>query len=203
VIDLSNHNRGTVDFRRLHKAGQERVYLKLTEGTTYLDPTHQGRRRSAHAAGLKVGEYHFARPSRHSAKNEADFFLEHLPKLVKGKDLRPVLDLEDPDASPSPAVGRWALEFIQAVRKHSGHVVVIYGSTDYLARCRFPKAPGPLWLASYGRNDGKEHPFHIPRPWTHVAAHQYTSVGRVAGVEGPCDISRVFRARQLDVAVTK
>ncbi len=203
MIDLSNNNRGAIDAVRLRKAGQERVYLKLTEGSGFVDRTHASRRAALVKAGLRVGEYHFARPSSNTPAEEARFFLEHLPKLTKRSSLRPCLDLEDPDASPTSRIGRWALKWIELVHRESGHVVVIYGSPSYLLDCHLVGPPAPLWLASYGRNDGREHPFQIPRPWRRVAAHQYASVARVAGVVGPVDISHVFRASDLDVAVTR
>src|SRR5205823_2905645 len=106
MLDLSNNN-GAVDFKRVFQAGQKRVYLKLTEGVTFDDPTFADFRKRARAAGLKVGAYHFARgvPAGNSAKDEAEHFLRKLPSPTN-KDLRPALDLEFKD--PSAAVGKWA-----------------------------------------------------------------------------------------------
>ena len=204
MIDISNNN-GSVDFARVRHSGQQRVYLKLTEGDNFFDSTHLGRRVAAHKAGMKVGEYHFARPSRNTPHEEAHWFLEHLPRLMAGKDLRPCLDLEDPKATPNLRIGNWAAAWVDEVQRHSGHVVVIYGNPSYLEACRLPKALGrhPLWLASYGRNDGREHPFQVPPPWTRVAAHQYSSQARIAGISGLADISKVFQADALDVAVSR
>jgi lysozyme len=199
VLDFSNNNRGSIGWARLAAAGQERAYLKLTEGTHFLDATHGQRRAAAKRAGFKVGEYHFARPSRNTPAEEAAYFLRHLPDLAPG-DLRPVLDVEDPNAKPTAKVGRWVLEWVARVVHESGHVVVIYGNTSYLGALALPKVPGPLWLASYGRNDGKEYPFRVPRPWHQAAAHQYASVRRLAGVTGQCDISHVYDPAALDVS---
>lgn len=202
MLDLSNNNVGKEDFSRAYHSGQHRLYLKLTEGATYYDKTHAVRRHTAIAAGFEVGEFHYARPSQNTPKEEADHFLGHLPQLVKGQALRPALDLEDPNIKPGPHVAKWAEEWISIVGQHSHHIVVIYGNTDYLSRCEFPDIVPPLWLASYGRNDGKEHPFIIPHPWSVIAAHQYASKAHVAGIQGEVDISHVYHPHDLDVSVT-
>jgi lysozyme len=201
VLDLSNNN-GAVDFHRVHAAGTRRVYLKLTEGSSFVDGKHAGFRARAFAAGLKVGEYHFARPSLNTPSEEATHFLRALPPLVPGKSLRPCLDLEDPNAAPSRKIATWAELWLRTVERELGKRPIIYGSPGYLGPCGFP-APAPcgLWLASYGRNDGAEHAYVIPRPWSSSStlAHQYASDCRVAGVAGACDVSHVFKPRALDI----
>lgn len=201
MIDLSNNN-GSVNFQTLRHAGhEERVYLKLSEGASFHDPDFAARYGQAISAGCKVGAYHFARPSKHTPREEADFFLRLLPKLAPGKTLRPCLDLEDPNAQPSERVAAWAEVWLELVRKHIRYHPIIYGSPSYLHACDFHKAPAWLWLASFGRNDGREHPFSIPAPWRRrqVAAHQYASTARVPGVVGNVDLSHVLRARLLDI----
>ena len=200
MIDLSNNNVEQVSFVRLRAAGQRRVYLKLDEGDYFVDGRHNDFRARAIAAGLLVGEYHFARPSRCTPRESADHFLRLLPTLTPAHSLRPCLDLEDPNATPGPKVAAWAESWIGLVRRELGHPVVVYGSPGYLGPCGFKTPPGPLWLASYGRNDGHEHAYIVPKPWTHAAAHQFASVGRMAGVAGTVDVSHVLKPRELDIA---
>jgi lysozyme len=200
VIDLSNNN-GAVDFARLYQAGQRRVYLKLTEGTSFVDPTFHELRHRALGAGLMVGAYHFAHPHERRAAAELEHFLGQLPQpLELNRDLRPCLDIEQAPASPQ--VGIWLRSFARDFLARLGLRPLIYSTPSYLESCHIGSpAPGPLWLASYGRDDGVEHKFKIPRPWTLVVAHQFTSRGRVAGVHGPVDVSHVFRPLELDVAL--
>ena len=205
MLDLSNHN-GAVDFGKVKTAAHQlRVYLKLSEGVSFLDADHAAYRKQALAAGLKVGEYHYARPSKNTPREEADAFLRLLPAPIRGKTLVPALDFEDPAASGRSGhwLGDWASAWLTFVKAHLGYSPVIYGSPSYLAACNFARPPAPLWLASYGRNDGLEHPFTIPKPWSakNLAAHQYSSQARVAGVAGTADLSHVFRPRYLDVPV--
>jgi GH25 family lysozyme M1 (1,4-beta-N-acetylmuramidase) len=192
MIDLSNNNATGHDFRRARQhGGQLRVMLKLVEGTGFVDPVFKTLRNRALAAGLRVGAYDFLRPLEATPTEAADFLLRHLLPLKRGRDLRPALDAEQ--GKPSARVGQWVTQTAKIVTAHVGAQPLIYGSAGYLESCVFERVPGPLWLAAYGRNDGKEHPVgKLPRPWQRMAAHQFTSRGRVAGISGECDVSHVF-----------
>lgn len=197
MIDLSSNNPHPVDFQKVKQYGHRRVYIKLSEGVNYLNPEHQAEHAAAIAAGLKVGEYHFAHPETNAAETEAEYFCRLLPQLNPRHSLRPCLDLEAGKASPR--VGGWAKTFVAYVKKHTGHTVVVYSNAPYLEGCSLQHPLGPLWLAAYGRDDGTEYPYSIPKPWRRIAAHQYCSNGTVPGVKGPVDLSRVLHPLELDV----
>src|SRR5882672_4847766 len=72
VVDVSHWNTIT-DWTALASAGIGGVIHKVTEGTTYVDPTYAPRRQQALAAGLVWGGYHFLRPGDPVA--QANFFL--------------------------------------------------------------------------------------------------------------------------------
>lgn len=59
-IDISAHN-GEIDFRAVADAGIEFVYIKATEGASWLDARFLDNYIGATAAGLSVGVYHFFR----------------------------------------------------------------------------------------------------------------------------------------------
>ena len=56
----------------------------------------------------------------------------------------------------------------------------------------------PLWLANYGRNDGRVHPVRKVGGCTGIAVHQFTSEGRIEGFSGPLDLNRLMRGTTLD-----
>jgi GH25 family lysozyme M1 (1,4-beta-N-acetylmuramidase) len=197
MIDLSNNNGGAEDFRRVRSSGQLRVYLKRTEDPGFTDPTYSSRRAAAIAAGLHVGAYVFAHPLDVTPAESLDHLLAGLAPLRHGRDLRPALDLEH--GTPSPKAGAWALEWSDLCAKRLGLRPLVYGNSWYLAALELRREPGPLWLASYGRDDGREYPFSIPRPWRHLAAHQYADVARMPGIVGRCDVSHVYRGGLVDV----
>lgn len=200
LIDLSNNNAGPVNFSAIRKAGTFGVWLKVSEGLTFSDPLWHRRADAARMVGLRVGGYHFARPELDDAEAEARYFCSLLGKVHR-RDLRPVLDLEVNDRKlPSADLHRWARSFLGHVHKLSGVRALTYTSPGYVEPQGWGKTFGTgagLWLADWGPNDGKDHGAHIPRPWTRIAAHQYTSRGKVDGVPGEVDLSHAASRRHI------
>lgn len=199
MLDLSNNNSRTQDFRTAYvKGGQRRVYFKRCQGVTYTDDTFDTFRKEALAAGLKVGAYDFLEPLKASPEAAAKFLLDLLPPLKAGRDLRPCLDVEYGTATA--AVGVWVAQVAKIVQKATGVQPLIYGSGYFLQDCGFKTAPGPLWLAAYGRNDGKQYPVEmLPKPWARFSAHQYTSNAHVVGITGACDLSNVAVPADVEI----
>jgi lysozyme len=81
AIDIS-HYQGTPDFNAVKAAGIALVFVKATQGTTYIDPTFAINRDHARSAGLTVGFYHFANATDPIA--EANFFANNVGQLQKG-----------------------------------------------------------------------------------------------------------------------
>lgn len=191
VVDLSNVN-GHVDWRRISRAGIKAAFVKASEGVSFDDPMFRAHRESARRAGIHVGAYHFARPDHNRAVDEARHFARIVGKLRVG-ELKPVLDFETPAHQLTPSrMEQWARDFNHEVKRLLGVVPLFYSYPAFISgmgRMSKPIGSG-LWLASYGRNDGREHPFYTPRPWRFSSAHQFTSNARVAGVPGRVDLSR-------------
>lgn len=194
ILDLSS-NQGRVDFARVKKAGVKAVWLKVSEGRTWDDPTFHARAAAARKAGLRVGGYHFARPDLNDPGSEAQHFARVLGKVGR-RDLRPVLDFEQAnDLLPSRQVS-WAREFNHAFRHATGLTPVFYSYPAFIDAMRPTRPIGNgLWLASYSRNDGREHSYTIPAPWRRAVAHQFSSNATVAGVPGRVDLSSAPRLR--------
>lgn len=189
VIDVSNVN-GPVDWHAVKAAGIPAAWLKVTEGVTFNDGRYQQFRTDAKRAGVRTGGYHFARPDRNGATEEAIHFCGVLGHLSR-TDLRPALDLEVPTPMRSAGwVVEWAREFNQKVKRELGVIPIFYTYSAYANSLHATTPIGNgLWLAAYGRNDGIEYPVVPPPPWAHIVAHQYTSRGTFAGHAGFVDFS--------------
>jgi lysozyme len=201
LVDLSNNNPDPIGFEAMKRAGVFGVWHKVSEGETFADQDFHPRAQAARAAGLRVGGYHFARPEHGNADAQAAYFVAHLGK-VQRRDLHPVLDLEVNDAHLNPvALHLWAKTFLARVHALSGVRALTYSSPSYIGSQHWQRTFGTgagLWLAEWGPNDGKDHGYHVPRPWRKVAAHQFTSVGTVPGVHGHVDLSHArYRSRVL------
>lgn len=203
LVDLSNNNPSPIDFGKVRKAGVFGVLLKVSEGKTFVDPDYRARAKAARAAGLHVGGYHFARPAGNPIE-QATLFVGHLGK-VERRDLHPALDLEVNDDKLSPAsLHTWARSFGEHVHAMSGARVLWYTYPAFLKAQAWQQPLGSgagLWIADYGPNDGHDHgvPAGAIAPWRRHVAHQYTSVGKIAGVAGNVDLSH-GRSRRLMLA---
>ena len=201
LVDLSNNNQGPIDFKAMRRAGVFGVLLKVTEGDSFVDQTYLDRARAARAAGLRVGGYHFARP-KGDPITQATFFAHHLLKVGR-RDLHPALDLETNDAHLHPAeLYAWARGFEQHVHSLTGVRCLLYTYPGFLAEQDWPRPLGTgagLWIAAYGPNDGRDHGVNRGelKPWRRCVAHQYTSVGRIAGVSGNVDLSHARSRRAV------
>ena len=89
-IDVSHHQ-GTIDWNKVKAAGVQFVFLKATEGETFVDKRYAINRAGAKAVGIPCGAYHFFRPKA-SLTAQIDNFVKTVAKLQPG-DLPPVLDI--------------------------------------------------------------------------------------------------------------
>lgn len=200
-IDVSGHQ-PTISWAAVRDAGITFGWVKATEGTDFVDAAYERHRREARRAGIPLGAYHFARPDSNVSKldpiAEADDFLE-VAEPREG-DLLPVLDLETPGLSPS-RMARWAKAWLGRVEEAIGAPPMLYTYPSFWTdRMADSKAFGryPLWLASYGRNDGRVYPVRTVGGWDSIAVHQYTSEGRIEGFSGRLDLNRLRRGWTLE-----
>lgn len=178
-VDESNRNAGGGNYR---EGPVVRLYLKRSEGTTFVDETFSERIVAAHDAGAVCGAYHFG--GHDDPVAEASFFLSLSGTRPRPGQLRPCLDDE---AGASDA---WVEAFLLHCRKVLGYWPTYYASTSVGAPRRQRSAiirKCPWWRAEYGANDGRCHP--LSAGGLGAAAHQYTSVGQVPGLSGPRDLS--------------
>ena len=89
-IDVSNHN-GNIDFKAVKSDGIDLVYIKATEGTTYIDAYLSANYNGALNAGLKIGFYHFL-VGTSAPETQAENFYNNIKD--KQNDLKPCLDVE-------------------------------------------------------------------------------------------------------------
>ncbi|HUG38085.1 MAG TPA: glycoside hydrolase family 25 protein [Candidatus Limnocylindrales bacterium] len=200
-IDVSGHQ-PSISWAAVRDAGIQFGWVKATEGQTFVDGSHARHRKEARRAGVPLGAYHFARPdtdvSTRDPVAEADHFLEVAPP--REGDLLPVLDLETPGLSPA-RMARWAKAWLRRVERAIGQPPILYTYPSFWTD-QMGNSPAfgryPLWLASYGKNDGRVHPVRKVGGWTSIAVHQYTSEGRIPGFSGPLDLNRLMRGWKLD-----
>jgi lysozyme len=197
-IDVSAYQR-SISWKAIAAAGIEFAFIKATEGTSYVSSSYEPHRKAARRREIPVGAYHFARPDFDDGPEaEADHFLE--VAAPKAGDLLPVLDLERFGPSRRETA-RWAKRWLKRVQKRIGEPPILYTYSSF-AQSLVGHEGGltrfPLWLANYGKNDGKAHRVAPVGEWTSIAVHQYTSEGRIPGYTGPLDLNRLMKGWTLD-----
>lgn len=145
IVDVSNNN-SSVDFKAVKAAGAVGVWLKVTEGESFVDLTYAARRKQAKAAGLLVGGYHFGHPNDGSS-SEVEFFLKHL--ILEDGDLLPVLDLEEQEVSVAK-VHAYAAGFLGALAHHIGEKAVLYCGSYFIKKNGLADLGAKRWIPSYG-----------------------------------------------------
>lgn len=143
-IDVSHHNKYKIpDFSK-----QDFVIMKATEGKSFIDPMM-----NTYIEMLKpdqlYGFYHFARPERNRAKDEAKHFCDTIGKY--GEEAILVLDWE---ALAVQQPIEWALEWCKEVEKIYGKKPLIYCSSWYTKKCKLLLQNDiGLWVAHYTKKD--------------------------------------------------
>jgi GH25 family lysozyme M1 (1,4-beta-N-acetylmuramidase) len=202
-IDVSYHQ-GSIDWTQVANAGKRFAFVRASAGTLTADTAYSTYRAGAHAAGLRVGSYHFANPDTapNDAANEAAWFLKNA--TISSGDLLPVLDLEVANGLGSSALIAWAQTWLASVEGATGVKPLIYttssfwssslGNTDWFGRngyrlwvAHWTTASAPSVPASNWAGDG----------WTFW---QHSSTGSVPGISGAVDLDR-FNGTGLTSAV--
>ena len=183
-IDVSKYQ-GTIDWAAVAADGIKYAILRAGSCDTngpYVDPTFETNYAAARAAGLKVGAYLYTYAKTEAAQNAE--LAVWLPAL-EGKtfDYPVFVDVEDNSLS---GLGRDALTALTKrmmdILDQRGHIPGWYSYTNYINSYLDAAALSayPLWVADYCEALGYTGEYMM---W------QYTSSGRVAGIDGDADFN--------------
>lgn len=179
-IDISNWQGASVNYDALKSAVQF-VVAKASQGTGYVDPTHNRNRDEAHRVGLVFGSYHFA--NGNDAAAEANHFCDVVQGGMQNGDFL-VLDFEIEIGNP---VG-WSKVFLDTVTARTGVRPLVYTNFNRVQRFDWsPVVAGNygLWAALWDGNPDAGVP---ASEWPFAAMKQYTSSGSVPGIGGNVDM---------------
>lgn len=183
-IDVSGWQ-GNIDYSEVASSGIEIVYMKASEGTSFVDPYFNQNYTNAKANGLKVGFYHYLTARSNSeAVEQANFFVSTISGMIP--DCRLAMDFESFGSLSTEEINEIGLTFMQTVESLSGKKMVIYSDTSNASNIFGGGLTNyPLWVAQYEVEE--------PTPngnWDSWVGWQYTDAGEISGINGYVDRDR-------------
>jgi GH25 family lysozyme M1 (1,4-beta-N-acetylmuramidase) len=189
-IDLS-HWQGTVNWTKVDAANKTFAFMKVTEGTSYVDPTYAKNAAAAQSVGIYHGAYHFARPSVGSADAQARYYVAKAGGRTAFQTagmLPPVLDLEATGGLSVAQLRAWTANWLSAVEDLTGRTPMVYCSPSFWESNLGNSTAFhhyPLWIAHYTTGSPR-----VPGGWPQWTFWQYTSSGTVSGIAGKVDMNK-------------
>ncbi len=175
---------GEIDYKQVKANGIEVVYIRSSEGSSYVDPYYLRNYNNAKENGLQVGFYHFLTATTvEEAIAQADFFVA----LVGGLEpnCRLAMDFEQFDGLSIEQINEISLAFLRRVEERSGKEVVIYSDADN-ARNTFGEELAekyPIWVADYDVETPESND-----KWETWVGFQYSDLGRIDGIDENVDL---------------
>ena len=188
-IDLSRYQ-GDVFWETVgDNAKMAYVYLKATEGGDRIDPKFERNINLAHRYGLKVGSYHFFRPQTPLQKQLDNFTAQCLPGE---QDLIPMIDVETLGGLQVDQFCDSLLTFLRMVEHAYRQKPLVYTFRNFYNWHLVGKLDDyQLMIALYL----DEEP--VLADERDITMWQYTGKGRVEGVNGYVDKSRLMGRHKL------
>lgn len=194
-VDVSNYQGSSIDWLQVSSDGYLFAFAKATESTGFTDVTYALNRGGAQGVGLRLGAYHFARPSGGNAAQQtagaiaqADHFVD--VAQPRGGDLPPALDLETNGGLAPAGLVRWTQAFLDEVAARTGASAVIYASPNFWKTSlgdttAFALASHRLWVAHWTTGPA---PLVPAANWggTGWTFWQWSDCQKVAGIQSRC-----------------
>lgn len=165
------------------------VYLKATEGGDRVDEMYAQNISLAHKYGLKVGSYHFYRPMTDQQKQLDNFMAQCQPG---DQDLIPMIDIETKGGLTDEIFRDSLFKFLGLVETAYKQKPLLYTFANFYDHYLLGKIGDyKLMVAQYTQReptlkDGRD-----------ILMWQYTGKGRIEGVNGYVDKSRLMGNHQL------
>lgn len=185
-IDIS-HYQGNVFWDAVEDVSNNKiyyVYLKATEGGDNIDSRYLENITMAKRAGLKVGSYHFYRPRVPQETQLKNFRTQCRPQ---DQDLIPMIDVEVTGGLSSSALCDSLQKFLKLIETEYKQKPIIYTGQNFYNKHLVGQIDEyKLMVAKYSE----------PAPGLiderDIFAWQYTGKGRLRGVNGYVDKSRLL-----------
>ena len=175
-IDVSSFQDGTpIDYAAVAKAGYTFAYIKVSEGTYYLNPDALKDAQGFQSVGMATGGYLFFKPADVQDEQTSDFVKYY--QAIGGWTLPIMLDVETPSTDGWATLAKLVGDQRTNLMGATGAQVGMYCDLDF-----YDNLPGcpwgwPIWLAD---------PSHATP--SKPCLLQQVGQGSVPGIEGSVDL---------------
>jgi GH25 family lysozyme M1 (1,4-beta-N-acetylmuramidase) len=202
VASVQHPNGAAISWTQVAQAQYKFAFIKVSEGSYYVNPYYAADASGAKAAGMFVAPYAFAIPNYSGGAFQADYALDHASYAPDGLTLPLILDIEyDPYDAAAPAgdgtnecygltpaqLVTWIKAFVVEADRRTGQLPAIYTTQDWWTTCTGDSAAftaDPLWVASIASAPA------LPAAWNGSWTYwQYTSGATPPGVPVGTDAS--------------
>lgn len=211
-FDISHNNGTNLNFRKMRDGGgRQTAFLKLTEGTGFVDPMFAAHVRRIIDAGVDfdLAAYHFAHAG--SADDQIDFFLDSfVDQIAKvGSGAPPfhfMIDAERGKNAPNESVIRG---MIDALTSYEIPNPIIYCGFDFFSKAWPDLRPCGCFLAAYNARPISPLPWRTPSKnsfgfdwWQYTGDALGPWAGDIPGGSHGMDLSCFNKAKHPEGAKT-
>lgn len=180
-IDVS-HYQGVINWERV---GRDKnvtfVYVKATEGGSFVDDCYLHNLQGAKRAGIPVGSYHFFLPSVSPLVQLENFRLMVDPRQ---QDLIPLIDVEKPCKGSIQQFQRNLKAFLDGVERMFGVKPIIYTGVNFYAKYLEGRFTNYRFMVARYADEFPGLSEDVP-----IVLWQYSDSGHVDGIKGKVDRS--------------
>jgi lysozyme len=181
-IDVSHHQ-GDINWNKVKKWKDKSiqfVYIKATEGATYVDKTYEKNFKGAKEQKILTGSYHYFRTTS-SVKDQFKNFIQTISK--EDQDLIPMIDVEEKKNWNNKEFHKNFKEFLGLIENHFGQKPMIYTvNSFYNINLSGKYNDYHFLIARYGKNSPN---MRDKSNWT---IWQFSETGKVDGIPKLVDI---------------
>ena len=181
-IDVSHHQ-GKIEWGKVKKWKNKKldfVYIKATEGATYIDKTYKTNIKEAKENDFLVGSYHYFRTTS-SIENQFQNFIKTIDKSKQ--DLIPLIDVEEKTNWTNNEFHKNFKAFLNMVENYFGQKPMIYTvNSFYNLNLSGKYKEYHFLIGRYGENAPN---MRDKTSWT---IWQFSETGKVEGIPKYVDI---------------
>jgi lysozyme len=196
-IDISHHQ-GKIEWKKVKKWKNKKldfVYIKATEGSTYVDITYKNNIEEAKANDFIVGSYHYFRTTS-SIEDQFQNFINTIDE--NQQDLIPLIDVEEKTNWTGIEFHKKFQEFLNMVEDHFGKKPMIYTvNSFYNLNLAGRYKEYHFLIGRYGENAPN---MRDKSNWT---VWQFSETGKVDGIPKLVDIDVINHKYKLQDLLLK